>query len=299
MKRGILIFLGILVGVALAILIGMVLYIKNLEGTVEDPAPIENPIQFLPLRDIQLTAQGAELKGWMLKQESADPLMIIIPDYREHLSAWYQFFSTIYDWKYNVIGFNLRGHNGNSGKFTPRWLFKDMETIARYMTQLGGVEKRYALIGHGLGSMLAIQMLCYMPGVNFVLLEDAIPSYAHFVALKLWKETNIPVSVSLPVVQYLIQYIYGMPNGMEPDWSCLQKFRQSSIRYILLDSDTHPDELSLAFYRNLQEPKELHHVRVTSTRCFSEKDVKEYYGQLEELLKKYFPRQEERLVVDH
>ncbi|MCS7311722.1 MAG: alpha/beta hydrolase [Acidobacteria bacterium] len=288
-------FLGVLLFLSLLVLLaavgGTYWYLRSFqrEWTFEEQS--SNLALFIPLREVDVAAaDGRRLRGWIVRQNQAAPVVWILPDIGESRLAWWNLMTVLYDWGYHVVVFNLRGHQPSEGRFS--WgaaLEGDLKAISDYLRTSAYPSARWGLLGHGLGSYLALRMLCRWPDVQLVILEDPVQTPLDRMTVPLRWSVRIPPEVWKAWWRTSFRWMYGdVPE--DAGLRCLVEKPGARIPAVVLTSPQWPRSYVEAFYARLPEPKELLEVPHAPVGGLSERDSPQYLNTFQVVLNRYLPR---------
>lgn len=276
---------------------GSIYLLRQMRGQYEPRMESPDLSMFLPIKVVRLPLRdGTVAEGWLLRQEIPRPLIWIIPDMNEFHSDWSPWMSTLFDWGYSVVIFNLRGHRPSEGIFTAdHRLMLDAIDTANHLINVAGLERRWGILGHGMGARLAVEALCAKPPVRILMLEDPVLSYTEHLIMDLDYRWRIGLIPTLPWWRFMYYLGYQRPDLDEKIDKCFSDYGQDRPHALILHSPRATEGYVTRFYQRLGEPKEMVKIPNPATFALSEADQRRYRNLLKRILDSYLPIQEEKI----
>ena len=284
-----------LIGIAAVVVVaasGLTFYYVRSMGRKYSPRSGANePPLFLPVKHLRLTmSDGAVLQGWLLHHEQDEPLVWIIPDLEEFTVDWAPLMSAVHDWGYAVAAVNLRGHTPSEGKFVPgERLVQDVREILRHLLNMSSLERRWAILGHGMGAVLAMRSLCENPPVRLLVLEDPVTTFTERLMLPIDRRWRIGLMRTEPWWRWHYQKVYHEQDKTASAVDCFRRYGQDKPSTVILQSHVVPGEFVKATYQAVPEPKELIPIPLPATASLGESEMNRYQRMLKTFLDKHLP----------
>lgn len=292
------IFLSILI--LWALLSGLTFYYLYNEGSKSphSSTPSEPPL-FLQVKNMRLTmSDGVVLEGWLIHHDTRAPLVWIIPDFNESMTDWTPWLSLLYDSGYSVVVMNHRGLPPSLGKFVPgERAIKDVREISRNLMMMAGLEKRWAILGHGLGAAFALQALCDAPPVRILIVEDPVLTFTERLILPLDKRWKLSLTRTLPWWTRHSSILYRYTDMNADIAECYDRYGQDKPHTVVFKSHGMLEEYVKHFYGIIPEPKELIPIPVPATEAIGQAEMNRYQRVLFDFLERSLPPKEKTIMV--
>lgn len=174
----------------------------------------------LPQMQIEtvLTEDGLPLTSWFVApSQPMSPVAIVFHGNGARLSMYADLARRLEGMGFGVLLAGYRGYEGNPGSPTEEGLYSDARAHIAWLSQQG--YKNFILVGHSLGTGVAVQMAVEFPQAKALVLEapytsmiDAASAHYPYVPVRWLLKDRYDSLAKIPQVQVPLMVVHGLQD---------------------------------------------------------------------------------------